>query len=114
MWFTDFVRRERIDCLKKISNYSTLSEAMRSCSQDSNCFGVSQPCGIYEVMNATKDSDENAATEEQMKRENKNYSTCGELYATRMVSEFQQSLVFEDCETQIFYQKSTSAFLLLP
>ena len=87
---------------------------MRACSQDSNCFGVSQPCGIDEVMSATKDADENSATEEQMKREDQYYSTCGELYATRKESGSQQTLLFEDCETQIFYQKSTLAFLPLP
>ena len=111
-WFTDYVRRENIDCRRKISgNHSTLSEAMRSCSRDSNCFGVSQPCSIdIEMYDATKDTDKICATEKQIKSEYRNYSTCGELYSNLLKPQHQNFLLFEDCKSQIFYQKSILTF----
>ena len=42
--FTEYVKREKIDCYPIIREYDSLLEAMGECSSDRDCGAVSQPC----------------------------------------------------------------------
>ena len=96
IYLTDYIARKKVNCEPKIRQYSTLMGAMTACSRSSDCKGVSQPCG---------DKENNTET----------YSTCG-LGANKAqqistaggsIAAPHLILTFDDCETLVFYQKST-------